>query len=72
LRALLILAGSAAAIAALTDWDAAGALVEVAEVDSELDPQALRARPMIAAPAVSVTTGVRRLAIRGIPSKKLN
>ena len=50
---------------------AAGALLEVVDVvdvDSELEPQPLSARPMIAAPAVSVTTGERRLAIRDIPS----
>src|SRR5450631_1460584 len=68
LPADLTLAGSLAARAASTLWDAAGVLPEVVGVDRELEPQALRARPTIAAPAVNVTTGRRRRAIRGIPS----
>src|SRR5665811_1583342 len=66
--AVLILAGSLATRAGSAACDAAGVLPEVVGVDSELEPQALRARPTIAAPAVRVTTGERRLAIRSIPS----
>src|SRR5665647_1877008 len=62
------LAGSLATRAGSAACDAAGVLPEVVGVDSELEPQALRARPTIAAPAVRVTTGERRLAIRSIPS----
>src|ERR1035437_7914897 len=68
LPADLTLAGSLAARAASTLWDADGVLPEVVGVDRELEPQALRARPTIAAPVVSVTTVGRRLAIGSIPS----
>jgi hypothetical protein len=60
-----------AARAASTDWVATVALLELVGVDSELEPQALRAKPTIAAPAVSVSTGERRLAIRSNPSTEL-
>jgi hypothetical protein len=54
--------------AASADWVVAAAVLLAVGVDSELVPQALRASPTMAAPAVSVIAGVRRLAIRSIPS----
>jgi hypothetical protein len=54
--------------AASADCVVAAAVLLGAGVDSELVPQALRASPTMAAPAVSVIAGERRLAIRSIPS----
>ena len=69
--AALILAGSLATRAGSAAWVAA--FVVLAEgVDNELEPQALRARPTIAAPAVSVIAGERCRAIRRFLPQKLN
>src|SRR5664279_4922075 len=68
----LTLAGSLATRAGSTAWAVAATVLEGLEVVSELEPQALSAIPTIAAPAVTVITGERRLAIRSFPSTELN
>jgi hypothetical protein len=67
-----MLAGSLSARLACLVWAGAGVVLALPVLpDSELEPQADKARPTIAAPVVSVIAGERRRAIRDIPSTQV-